>query len=201
MSIFKKSKKAIFDKTIAIKVLEKMLHDLEQENIQAWLTDGTLLGYYREKDFIGHDMDMDLGVFIDDYKPDLLVHLEDKGWKLVRKLGFRDLGLELTLSRDQHKIDLFFFYKEGDKLWHAAWQGFKKDGKRYRRMIKYYYDSFSLSQSIFQGIRVSVPENPEKYIITKYGENWRIPVKNWDWALDPSNSRLTDIEIPYNTKG
>jgi hypothetical protein len=68
-------------------------------------------------------------------------------------------------------------------------------------MIKYYYDSFSLSQSIFQGIRVSVPENPEKYIITKYGENWRIPVKNWDWALDPSNSQLTDIEIPYNTKG
>ncbi len=200
MNFFINNQKKIFDKTIAVKVLENMISDLELVNVKCWLTDGTLLGFYREKDFIGHDRDMDLGIFIEDYKIDLTDHLEQKGWKLVRRLGFRDLGLELTMSKDNHKIDLFFFYSENDKYWHAAWQGLKRDGKRYRRMIKYYYDSFSLTEAYFLGIKVAIPHNPEKYIVNKYGPEWKTPVKNWDWALDPSNACPTDIEISFKTK-
>ena len=29
-----------------------------------WLDFGTLLGYYRENDFISHDLDMDFGIFL-----------------------------------------------------------------------------------------------------------------------------------------
>lgn len=196
MSIFKKKKVLIFDKKTALKVLRALIEDLQLINIKCWLTDGTLLGFYREKDFISHDMDMDVGVFIKDYNSEVDTHLLSKGWKIVRKLGFKDLGLEFTLMKDGHKIDIFFFYEQGDKYWHAAWQGLKKNKIKYRRMIKYTYPKFSLKPASFLGLDVLIPENPELYIITKYGKNWQTPVKNWDWALGPANAVATDIEIP-----
>ena len=36
-------------------------------NYDVWLDFGTLLGYYRENDFISHDLDMDFGIIINDY--------------------------------------------------------------------------------------------------------------------------------------
>lgn len=196
MSIFKRRKVVVFDKQTALKVLRELIADLQQLNIKCWLTDGTLLGYYREKDFISHDLDMDVGVFIKDYHPKVDKHLVTQGWTIVRKLGFRDLGLELTLSKDDHNIDIFFFYEEGDNYWHAAWQGKRKKGVRYRRMIKYSYNKFTLKQATFLGLEVLVPENCKLYIETKYGQDWRTPIKNWDWALGPANAVATDIEIP-----
>ena len=35
-------------------------------NIQFWLEFGSLLGYYRENDFIKHDCDIDFGAFLKD---------------------------------------------------------------------------------------------------------------------------------------
>ena len=39
--------------------------DLKDYNI--WLDFGTLLGYYRENDFISHDLDMDFGVQVSNF--------------------------------------------------------------------------------------------------------------------------------------
>ena len=38
------------------------------KNYDIWLDFGTLLGYYRENDFISHDLDMDFGIIIPDYQ-------------------------------------------------------------------------------------------------------------------------------------
>ena len=38
------------------------------KNYDIWLDFGTLLGYYRENDFISHDLDMDFGIIISDYQ-------------------------------------------------------------------------------------------------------------------------------------
>mgnify|MGYP003089566186 FL=1 len=40
--------------------------DLKDYNI--WLDFGTLLGYYRENDFISHDLDMDFGVQVSSFE-------------------------------------------------------------------------------------------------------------------------------------
>ena len=45
-----------------------------------WLDFGTLLGYYRENDFISHDLDMDFGIIIPDYQR----FVEDEQYLLER---------------------------------------------------------------------------------------------------------------------
>ncbi len=191
----KKKKETEFNPSIAIKLLAELTELLKEIQINSWLTDGTLLGWYREQNFIGHDKDMDIGVHISEYKESLIPHLTKNNWEVIRVLGTIQQGLELSLKKNGHKIDIFFFYEDGNQVWHAAWQGQKIDGKRYRRMIKYSYEKFNLKEIEFLNHTFSAPDNPEKYIITKYGENWRTPIKNWDWALGPANSELTDIIV------
>lgn len=71
MSICRRRKVVVFDKQTALNVLRVLIADLQQLNINCWLTDGTLQGYCRNQDFIIHDQDIDVKVFINDYHPEV----------------------------------------------------------------------------------------------------------------------------------
>ena len=47
-------------------VLQKAKNALDSENVLFWLDYGTLLGAYREHDFIKHDFDLDIGLWLKD---------------------------------------------------------------------------------------------------------------------------------------
>jgi len=95
---------------------------LNSLGIRCWLTDGTLLGFLREKDLIEHDRDVDLGVRIEDYSDAIIPEFGKQGFELKYVLGEKRQGLELSFIRAGAKVDLFFFYREGDRMWHGAWQ-------------------------------------------------------------------------------
>lgn len=196
MKWFKFLKKDV-DKSInkesALKNIIEARDILNNLKMDYWLTDGTLLGSYRNNDFIDHDEDLDFGAFIDNYNDKLILDFVDNGWKLVNVFGKRDCGLEISFKKRGIKLDFFFFYKEGDKYWHGAWRKFKKDGKKLRNLIKYYYDDFKLTEVDFKNEKFNIPQNTEKYISTKYGPDWKTPVKKWDWEFGPSNAVKTDI--------
>lgn len=162
---------------------------LDELSVRCWLTDGTLLGYYRENQLLGHDTDIDMGCYISEYTDQIIHKFNENGWRFEHMFGCRAEGLELTFSRKGVSLDLFFFYEEDDKYWHGAWRG--TDNKE--NLIKYYYSRFNLVETEFGGNIFDIPENPEKYIITKYGKDWRTPVKEWDWQFGPSNATATDI--------
>jgi hypothetical protein len=166
--------------------------------ITFWLTDGTLLGYFREGDIIEHDIDVDLGLYIYDYSDEIIPAFGRGGFAVKYVLGERRQGLELSFIRDGVKVDLFFFYREGDRLWHGAWEGLDKGRKR--NLIKYYYDPFELREIEFLGGRFKIPADTLKYVETKYGEDWRVPVKDWDWAMGPSNAVRTEVVLEENRK-
>ncbi len=157
--------------------------------IDYWLTDGTLLGYYREKDFIKHDFDLDLGCLIKNYDNSIINEFLNEDWELYRTFGREDLGFEVTFIRDFLKLDIFFFYEENGKIWHGAWS--KTD--QGLNLIKYYYEPFELGEGEFLSHEFSIPKDTLKYITTKYGQSWNTPVKEWDWADGPSNSKRTSI--------
>jgi hypothetical protein len=166
--------------------------------IRCWLTDGTLLGFFRENDIIEHDKDVDLGVRIEDYSEAIVPEFEKHGFGLKYVLGERKLGLELSFVRDGVKVDLFFFYREGDRMWHGAWQGLDKGRKR--NLIKYYYDVFGLREAEFLGEKFYVPADTLKYVETKYGRAWQTPVREWDWAFGPANAVKTDVVLGRNKR-
>lgn len=167
-------------------------------DITFWLTDGTLLGYFREGDLIEHDSDVDLGLYIYDYSDEIIPAFERAGFDLKYVLGEKKQGLELSFIRYGVKVDLFFFYRENGRVWHGAWEGLDKGRKR--NLIKYYYDAFDLKEIEFLGNRFNVPADTLKYVETKYGEGWRNPVKDWDWAMGPSNAVRTDVILKENKK-
>ena len=53
-------------KLYACELLENMKQILDKNNILFWLDFGTLLGAYRDKDFISYDCDIDIAILYED---------------------------------------------------------------------------------------------------------------------------------------
>lgn len=75
-------------------------------------------------------MDVDLGIFIDDFSPDLVAKFESTGMKLVHQFGKVEDSLELSFKENGIKVDLFFFYTEGASMWNGGTQA--KSGKKFK---------------------------------------------------------------------
>ncbi len=153
---------------------------LARHGIRPFLVDGTLLGAIREGDFLGHDTDVDLGVWRRQWRPSLVSWMQRGGFTLHKTFGEPDRGLEYSFKRGGMKLDLFFYYRAGPVVYHAAW----KDGQP----IRYPYPRFRLKPLIFRGQVFDAPADPIKFLRTKYGDDWRTPVKVWDWAWGPKNA-------------
>lgn len=168
----------------------------DEHKINFWISDGTLLGYYRDKDFISHDPDIDVGIFIEDWDQNILYFLKNSGFNVFYEFGKEECGLEYAVQKRNIKIDLFFFYKylpKRNAYWHAAWMQDDKVDNSLRKMIRICYEPFELQKITFLGVDFLAPDNIEKYIIQKYGKDWKTPKVNWNWTSDPFNSEYVDI--------
>jgi lipopolysaccharide cholinephosphotransferase len=145
------------------KIFEKLLIDtaiiLESQNIKFWLDYGTLLGAYRDKDFIDFDDDIDITANLLDSEKIIqsLPLFIEKNIMPVR-LSFwhgdnnekeRGNGIPfyqiLSFSRNDHYIDIYFDLQ------------FKS------------HDTILFKNHIF-----NIPPNVESYLEKYYG-NWEVP--------------------------
>lgn len=170
---------------------------IKNTNKKAWLTDGSLLGYYRENGLINHDNDTDIGFFYDDWDDKLLSKFIDKGFKILYDWRIDGKTHELSLHKNNIKTDIFLFKKENNKYFHTA---FLKEKGKYN-IIKYYYDDnlLELQESYFYCNKVTVPKNILNYIITKYGYKWFIIDESYHWSFSPHNFVKTDKYISSNS--
>jgi hypothetical protein len=153
---------------------------LSTTGARPFIVDGTLLGAVREGGFIAHDTDVDLGCFIEDQSPEMIAAMEWAGFTFRKQYGTASRGLEYSFRRHDIKLDLFFYYTDDRGRFHAAW---KK-----RRPIRYRYPLFHLAPLEFMGETFMAPEDPETFLVAKYGPRWRTPVVDWDWAWGPANA-------------
>ncbi len=182
------------NKAAARSLLNDMHEVLKSLELKHFIIDGTLLGAVREGDFIGHDTDIDFGVFAEEWTPAtcgaLMIELGMRDIKLHHQFGDFDTCFELSFKRDDIKIDLFFYRRDGDmRIFHAFLHG-AADLKR--DTITYEYPAElieNLRPMIFQMRYYPAPADPVRVLETKYGRDWRVPVKQWDWAHGPHNVR------------
>jgi len=183
------AQKLTYRQRVYLEVLKRTKIALDSLSIPFFLSSGTCLGYFREKNFIKYDYDIDIGIFRENYTHKMVKAMKKVGLKLYRTLGELESGLELSfflpgtkLGR-WAKVDIFLHYKDQDKGT-ISWYSYSPDKKR----IQYRVNAFDISVEKFLGVDVGVPSPTLDYIVQHYGSDWNIPKrprKDYLYYQDP----------------
>jgi hypothetical protein len=128
---------------------------------------GTLLGAIREKDFIGHDTDTDVGIFVGDEDKLLMAKdmLISNGFSLIRTSRFNSV---ISFMRKDEYIDIYVF-SIVKKLFKKSYSS--EDGKVDFNLLS------TLSTINFLGETFYAPSNPIMFLVKSYGGGWINPNK------------------------
>lgn len=175
------SETALQFKMNAYHLIYKVKQILDELGIPFWLSSGTCLGYFRQCDFITYSQDVDIGIFIKDYRDDLIDVFSINDLPLIHLFGKIEDSFELSFRNGDVKLDIFFFYEEDDHYWNGGTQA--KSGLKF----KYIFPKFDLCWTEFLDLLVRVPCDTQTYITANYGADWFKQVKQWDWKSSPAN--------------
>jgi phosphorylcholine metabolism protein LicD len=158
---------------------------LDALGVNWWCEAGTCLGIVREKDFIAHDSDIDIGTTDWERHEEIYRAFIEAGFWEVHTYGKPDDGLEYAFSKHGVKIDIFFFYKAGNKLCHSAWL---EDKQLFYDFPKSYIEPTQRAKFVpdhkYGVIFVNLPHDTNAYLTARYGD-WNKVNKDWRWDIDP----------------
>ena len=158
---------------------------LDKHQLKFWLINGTLLGAYREKRLLTHDLDLDVAMFAED-RQQVQAALEAGGFKLIHEFGVSGEGIkEHAYSYKNVKIDVFFTEKENNSFisyifYKEVYTSVQNDFK----VIKLILPETGFVEYDFLGGKYLIPEKTKECLIANYGENFMIPDKSWDYTKD-----------------
>ena len=146
---------------------------LDKAGIEFWIDFGTLLGFYRQGDFLETDPDIDIGVKRE-YQDKVVAVAPQlaKIGKIVTRVDIAN-GNYLAgykIYRDDFWIDIAFFFKHENKyvLPISQWDKVMVFNE------EYYDDLIDLE---VKGMKFKMPRKIEEYMVLHYGEDWRRPFR------------------------
>lgn len=168
----------------AHEALEALQRACDRYGLDLFLISGTLLGLVRGGTFITGDTDLDTGLF-SGFSPAAL-----------RKAVYDAGCFSIMPQRSPHylrirhangtAIDIFTHYQDRGDYWH---RGVK---------VSWHNSPFALKKATFQGIRVAIPDPPEKYLEENYGHCWHEPItRHFDSTFDCPNSKVENEDELY----
>ena len=150
---------------------------------------GTLLGYYRENDFISHDLDMDFGIIIPDYQSFLKdeEYLLENGFSRTKEFYYDEKLVELSYSYKGLNVDLIVYDKKDETISSdTIFFMINALGTPTRYEVYHYELPFSqLQVASFKNVDVKIPANTRDYISRLYGEDFETPNTNYNWKENP----------------
>ena len=167
-------------------VLAHLAEVIEQYRIPAFAAYGTLLGFVRDKGFLPHDDDIDLGVLPGEWTPKRLLKLlleEEKGFSFLFAFSYNGCVTELKLQYGGIPIDFFFYEDDGEKFFAGSYHYFPD--------VKYPSANANSAQRVCEprielldkihvyGVDFPIPANVE-FVLEKLYGNWRMPVTEWN---------------------
>lgn len=173
-------------------LLNKFTEALNSYGITFWLEFGTLLGYYREHDFISHDCDLDFGVNLCDANR-VREALEKYGFKCIIRYMSSDGGIEECYKYKHTTLDVFYFRPENNKLYCTTYTTFKKNIRdRFSKIKpckvkKIYIPNNGFKRVTYKNCDVYVPASVEEHLIMHYGKSFMIPNPQFDYRKEATN--------------
>lgn len=182
-------------------VLKRISTAFDSVNVKSWLVYGTLLGYERNGDFIPHDNDIDLGVFLEDRSPKLEQALLEYGFTKVREylVDGGKYGAEESYEYKGVVIDIFYIKKTSKHF--SALTFYADEGESMRKTIakrggllvkEFYFTPYDLKQVEFKGAKIHVPDDSITYLKEYYGPNYLVPDPNWVTGMAGNCKELKD---------
>lgn len=165
-------------------------HQLMQGGPRWYAISGTFLGIVREKGWLPHDYDIDVGVHAEEANFDDLRRLYDSSKEFsIGSLQHQDVieikeGRPAVVSlpvmiklvhRTGVNIDVFVHHLEEDNRWHGS--AIHRWGNREFDLVPYQIDE----------LEVLGPKDFETYLGENYGSGWRVPVKSFNGTTDTPN--------------
>lgn len=145
---------------------------LDGAEVIHWIDFGTLLGFYREGDFLENDPDIDIGIKREEQEKVMsVVHELDKVGKVLPRVESGENGSYLAgykIYRGDFWIDLAFFW-DCDGKWILPISQWPKV------MVfkaEYYNDLIDLE---VKKVKFKMPRKIEEYMVLHYGTDWRRP--------------------------
>ncbi|WP_172663967.1 hypothetical protein [Campylobacter ornithocola] len=167
------SKKSKMVKQDAINALRDIKIIFDNANIDFFLVSGTFLGCIREGDFIGHDYDIDIGIWSEDYSNEIKNKILEYGVFIQYDLNWIG-GLKLK-HVNGIKIDIFLHFREYDKIYHQG------------EVVKWYNTTLQLQKYNFIGDEYYGFKDFDKYLSENYGD-WKAKKADFDNILDTPNA-------------
>jgi hypothetical protein len=161
------------DKDKALDVLEKLSKIVDVSS--CWINSGTLLGIYRDNDFIDWDTDIDVGV-VSSLDKELFV----LDYPILCTSKWENRVMQTVYDVDGVNVDLWYWWNdmEQDKIINVTNTGVWRMDKSIICPIDKY---------TWKDIEITVPNNIEEALLFQYSD-WKIPrgFKN-EWYLLANN--------------
>jgi len=174
----------------ALDVFRDMLELSKDLDVELFAIGGTLLGLIRDKNFIAHDYDIDLGISYDQLNDEFITRLSKlEGYKPLKSdfPCYRDESKDgVTYIRDEKpsllklfhrsgtQVDIFVHFEDEKSCWHGS------------SLHRWENTKFDLVNKDFLGMQVLTPENFDLYLTEHYGD-WRTPVREFNCSTGTPN--------------
>ena len=159
----------------AVKNLKTIKSILDELNVKFWIDGGTCLGAYRDKDFCeGDEDDIDLCCTYDNIgqKENIVKLAKEKGFEL-----WHNWQMEIALTKNGSKVDIFFYKKQGEEYFSHLYSG--NQIHSYCVVPAHFYEN--LEPIKFYDMDFQVPSPIEEYLTYKYGD-WKTKIHRKDYS-------------------
>ncbi len=201
---YKRNKEFLKNAEKVLATIDSVLTDM---GLEYWLEFGTLLGAVREKDFIAHDLDLDIAMWLKDKSIELEKKLTGVGFKKTRdfKVDGGKYALEETYQLLGVDIDIFYYTRISatEGVCHAFYP--LKEVSAYKTIEirgglvpeENTLPIEGVEMISFKGKKYPAPYPIDKHLIARYGKNYMIKNKKWT----PDENKTKSIKNLYDKVG